>query len=412
MAQASLCIRLWFVSLLLSEVNTFSAGVASTFGKRGTLSLSSRRLKYGRLHATTVQDELVDAPASLVFYDDVLDESMPKGVVCARGVRVLPHLDDDFSQEKRSILDGFLSSYMGPRLLLGAASILYGTDYALGAIMNDSLPPSAASSTRMFLAALALSPFLFRLSPSLTGSALLCGCFTALGYITQSLALVDTSPATVAFLGAATVIVCPTLEFLVNKKPMGISDAPQTWLASALCLLGVGILELYNPTGGAIKMGFGDVLSLLQAIGFGTSFFLTERMMHGQPDQALPITAVQVSTTAFLCMVWCFVDGWIGINISFGLPGLFVDPRLGMAAAAVLWTGLITTALNWFVETTALGKMSSGEASVILATEPLWAALFAALLLSEDFGINDYVGGALIILACLANTLKPSDFHK
>jgi drug/metabolite transporter (DMT)-like permease len=359
-----------------------------------------------------VQDELVDAPASLVFYDDVLDESRPEGVVCARGVRVLPHLDDDFSQEKRSILDGFLSSYIGPRLLLGTASILYGTDYALGAIMNDSFPPSAASSTRMFLAALALSPFLFRLSPSLTGSALLCGCFTALGYITQSLALVDTSPATVAFLGAATVIVCPTLEFLVNKKPMGIRDAPQTWLAAALCLLGVGLLELYNPTGGAIKVGFGDVLSLLQAIGFGTSFFLTERMMRGQPDQALPITAVQVSTTAFLCMVWCFVDGWIGTNISFGLPGLFVDPRLGMAAAAVLWTGLITTALNWFVETTALGKMSSAEASVILATEPLWAALFAALLLSEDFGINDYAGGALIISACLANTLKPSDFHK
>jgi drug/metabolite transporter (DMT)-like permease len=44
----------------------------------------------------------------------------------------------------------------------------------------------------------------------------------------------------------------------------------------------------------------------------------------------------------------------------------------------------MTTAMNRFVETTALGKMKSAEASVILATEPLWAALFAALCHQED----------------------------
>lgn len=113
-------------------------------------------------------------------------------------------------------------------------------------------------------------------------------------------------------------------------------------------------------------------------------------------------------------MFWCFADGWIGQpgTESFGLPGLFLDPSLSMAAGAVAWTGLITTAMNRFVETTALGKMASAEASVILATEPLWAALFAALWLNQDFGVNDYVGGALIVLACLANTLKPSDFSR
>ena len=68
--------------------------------------------------------------------------------------------------------------------------------------------------------------------------------------------------------------------------------------------------------------------------------------------------------------------------------------------------------MNRFVETSSLGKVASAEASVILATEPLWAALFAALWLSDNFGINDYVGGALIVLACLANTLKPSDFSQ
>ena len=90
---------------------------------------------------------------------------------------------------------------------------------------------------------------------------------------------------------------------------------------------------------------------------------------------------------------------------------MFLDPSLRTAALAVGWTGLITTALNRFIETTALGKMSSAEASVILATEPLWAALFAALWLSEDFGADDYIGGALIVAACMATALKREDFN-
>ena len=68
--------------------------------------------------------------------------------------------------------------------------------------------------------------------------------------------------------------------------------------------------------------------------------------------------------------------------------------------------------MNRFIETTSLGKVASAEASVILATEPLWAALFAALWLAENFGVNDYVGGALIVGACLANALKPEDFSR
>lgn len=51
--------------------------------------------------------------------------------------------------------------------------------------------------------------------------------------------------------------------------------------------------------------------------------------------------------------------------------------------------------------------MSSSEAAVLLATEPLWAAVFASFLLHETMGVEDIVGGALIIAACLTNTVKP-----
>jgi len=266
---------------------------------------------------------------------------------------------------------------------------------------------------------LALSPFLFKLESKLAPTALLCGCFTAMGCITQSLSLVEISPAKVAFIGAATVIVCPALEVIVNKKNMSIKQAPQVWLAGTLCLLGVGILELFDPTGATAladifsQIGRGDGLAALQAVGFGTCFFITERMMTEVPGQALPITAVQVSVTAFMSMIWCISDGWIGTDGtgSFGVPAMFFEPSLQMVALAVAWTGFITTACNRCIETRALGKMKSAEASIILATEPLWASLFAALWLKEDFGANDYIGGALIVGACLATALKREDFQ-
>ena len=59
-------------------------------------------------------------------------------------------------------------------------------------------------------------------------------------------------------------------------------------------------------------------------------------------------------------------------------------------------------------ETIALGKMASSEAAVLLATEPLWAALFASLLIGESMGAADLAGGALIVAACVANAADPA----
>ena len=110
-------------------------------------------------------------------------------------------------------------------------------------------------------------------------------------------------------------------------------------------------------------------------------------MIRGRPDQDLPITASQVSFTALLCMVWCILDRWIGTvgSENYGRSGMLTDPLLQASAGAVAWTGLITTPMNRFAETTSLGKVSSTEALDILATEPLWAALFAALWAAQIF---------------------------
>jgi hypothetical protein len=68
------------------------------------------------------------------------------------------------------------------------------------------------------------------------------------------------------------------------------------------------------------------------------------------------------------------------------------------------------TAFTRCIETTALGRVGSSDASVIVSTESLWAAVFASFLLNDEFGLNDVIGGGLIVSACLALSLKCSDF--
>lgn len=380
-------------------------------------------------------DDAEGEDSSSFFFDEP-----EEGVICARGVCVVAdeesapekcYLNDDMTgvvcepNPDSIIQPGLTVAYLWPRLLLLICSVLYGTNFPLGRLMNDSLPASAATSTRMMLASIALSPFLFQLKPSLRGTAAVCGTFTAIGYISQSIALVDTPAATVSFLGALVVIVCPALAVLVDKKKMSFADAPQTWIAAITCIIGVGVLEL-GGDGGLGDVGWGDIWSILQAIGFGTSFFITERMMAKEPSQALPITAMQCSMSAAFAGIWAVADGvgfmdgsfafgspygaWLfddTVASTFTLPGLFFDDSIRNVALAATFTGFITTAGNRVGETVALGKLSSSEASVLLATEPLWAAVFASFLINEQLSLWDGVGGALIVIACVVTAIDP-----
>ena len=131
------------------------------------------------------------------------DTEVPAGVVCARGVCVLA--DEDTAEElcyleedeegnltgmtcvtntnqAKEKLGIFSFDYLWPRALLLGCSVLYGTNFPLGRIMNEALPASATTSGRMLLASVSLLPFLFQLDPELRKTAVVGGSFCALGY--------------------------------------------------------------------------------------------------------------------------------------------------------------------------------------------------------------------------------------
>jgi drug/metabolite transporter (DMT)-like permease len=149
-----------------------------------------------------------------------------------------------------------------------------------------------------------------------------------------------------------------------------------------------------------------ELLALLQPFAFGTSYLRIEKLAARFPTHGPQLSALQLLSNAAVSLGWC-----AAASASAGAwPDLSVLAERPEVLAGLLWTGLVSTALTVVLQTRALSKLSATDSSVIVATEPLWAAGFAALLLGERVGIDKAVGGGLILAGCLANSLLPADF--
>jgi hypothetical protein len=55
------------------------------------------------------------------------------------------------------------------------------------------------------------------------------------------------------------------------------------------------------------------------------------------------------------------------------------------------------------IQAIVFSKLPAVDASLLISTEPLWAAAVAVVLLGDQLGSANYLGGALIISALLVN---------
>ena len=65
----------------------------------------------------------------------------------------------------------------------------------------------------------------------------------------------------------------------------------------------------------------------------------------------------------------------------------------------------MTTVVAIYFEGLALQTASATDAAITFASEPVWASLFGAWLLREKLNVNTYVGGSIILVACLLGAI-------
>jgi drug/metabolite transporter (DMT)-like permease len=276
--------------------------------------------------------------------------------------------------------------------LLAAAAIWGGGFIAQAAAMR-SVGPLWFTVLRFALATLALVPMLLTERRSarrpLDGrdAAALAGMSLAFAVasILQQFAIAQTSVTHVGFLTGLYVLFVPLLGALwLRQVPHGL-----VWLAAVAALGGTWLVG-----GGLDGLAGGDLLAVGCAVGFAVQILLLDGIVK---RSGRPGTAVLVQSAA--CAV-------------LALPAALAVEHLSVAALpavvpSLLFAGLLSGALAFVLQ--AIGQRSTppAVAAVLLMSESLFAALFAALLLGERLSASGWIGCGLLFGGMLLAQVAP-----
>jgi drug/metabolite transporter (DMT)-like permease len=266
----------------------------------------------------------------------------------------------------RTLLSGGAHSAASPLLLLGARMTL---------------------STALLLLFLAARRKLV-IDRALWRDGLICGGLLALGFVLQTEGLQRTSASRSGFLTGLLVVFVPLLEMaLFRKKP----PLPAL-LGVALAFCGMALLSgPWREQAPAALVG--DLLTVGCSVIFAAHILALGRVASRHP--VLPLLLLQLGSVAVAALL---------IGPAVEQQRLSWSPRMGLALA---YLSLACTLLAFGVQTWAQRHTTPVRIALISALEPVFAALWAALLLGERLSPVELAGGALIVCGVVLGEVGP-----
>ena len=291
-------------------------------------------------------------------------------------------------------------------LLLLLAAAIWGLAFVFQKTAMEVLGPWTFIAARASLATLALAPVAWyewrRTVPEgasashpfiptgLVHAGFIAGIAFFLGATLQQIGLKTATATNGGFLTALYVVFTPLLAWVIFRRRPGIYLLPAVVLSFAgTWLLGGGALSALSE---------GDLFIAACAIFWALHVILSERgAAFARP--AL-FTCLQFATVAALSLVGALI---------LESPTL---EALWQARGEIAYVGILSSAVTFTLLTMALRHTRSSEASVIVSTESLFAALAGALLLGERLSPIAWAGASLIIVATLVVQLAPRPAEK
>merc|ERR1712008_156296 len=100
----------------------------------------------------------------------------------------------------------------------------------------------------------------------------------------------------------------------------------------------------------------------------------------------LPISAIKLLVVSLASLSLFEIKSFTTQGM-LHLPDLTPILSSSTALGGILYTGLVTTALALWFESIAFKRVPATDVSIILSTEPLFAAAAAAFFLGDTFGV-------------------------
>lgn len=268
-------------------------------------------------------------------------------------------------------------------LSLLAITVIWGWTFVIVKEGMDFVGPLTFIALRFSLALLFLLILLHRSLRGIDRRALLYGLLVGLilffGYFFQTWGLVYTSATKSGLITGLSVVIVPLLAAALLKERVRGS----IWVGTILAVGGLFLLVLGRAEFATVNVG--DFLTFLCAFAFAGHIILIDRFIRTVDYRCLLL--VQVGTVAGLSVI----------------GALFFEPlptHLPLTLIhGVLITGLLATALAFYILNRFQVHSTASYTAIILTMEPVFAGLFGFLLLGERFTSLQWLGGGLILIA-------------
>ena len=210
------------------------------------------------------------------------------------------------------------------------------------------------------------------------------GLVLAAAYLFQTHGLDNTTATNTGIITGLFIVFAP----VANRVLFGVRTPPVLWAAIAISFGGLVLLSGAGPTGVAL----GDVLTLGAAVCFGVHIALLDR--HAKHHDASVLAQGQMmSAAAVFLVVSPFTD-----PITWPTPTVWF---------ALLVTAVLASAAGFYVQAYVQQRLRAVEASVIIVTEPLFAAFFGYLLVGDRLTWLQMLGGLLMVGALFLGQVYP-----
>jgi drug/metabolite transporter (DMT)-like permease len=269
-------------------------------------------------------------------------------------------------------------------LLLVAATVWGATFSVVKAALADA-GAFTFLALRFGLATLIFLPALRnRRALAGAGRAVFCGVALFTGYAFQTLGLASTTPARSAFITAFSVVLVPLLEGVTGLARVHA----RVWLGGAIALGGLALL--LGPERQPFAVG--DLLTLGCAVAFAAHVLLLQWAVQAIPPTR--VAAVQIFATAALAFPAAAIAGWHAV----------ATPRL---AGAVFVCAVLATVAAFWIMTAVQEVLSASLTAVVLAFEPVAAAVVSVAFGADLLTPALVAGGAVVVAGVVIATRAP-----
>lgn len=267
-----------------------------------------------------------------------------------------------------------MSQRLGIFTLIGI-TVIWGTTFVIVKDLLTTISVPLLLTLRFSVAGLLLAGT--RPKATSVRAGFILGVLVLIGYATQTIGLQFTSASNSAFITGFSVILTPVLGAWFFRQRLRF----RIYLACLIALIGLGLMTLSDLE----RINIGDIWTLGTALSY--ALYILYLGQVAQRHSALGLTALQIWLVAFI--------GWLWLLPTIGELRNVTPVML----AQIVYLAAFPTVLTSFFQAKAQRVVPAHLAALIFVLEPVFASVFAYLLLGERLGATELIGAALVLIA-------------